>query len=316
MSANVSFIAVNIGASNGRVMDCCWDGNRFGLEEVHRFPNGGVRFGTSLHWDVLKIWSEIQIGLKKFRALQSNVPAGVGVDAWGVDYCLLDDADRLLGNPYHYRDIRTNGMPDELRLVFNAHDLFRATGVQTMEINTSFQLASMVLHQNSQLVSAQTLLMIPDLFQFLLCGQKKAEYTETTTTQLYDLRTRCWSKEIIATLGLPSRIFQDVILPGTILGNLLPRVRSDCGFPSSCLSIAVASHDTSSAVAAIPDLDDQSVFLSSGTWSLMGVAADEPNLSDEFFLGGFTNEGSANGGALHEESDRPVDPPGMRQDMG
>lgn len=298
MSATVSFLAVDLGASSGRVMDGCWDGNRFSLQEVHRFPNGGVRFGPSLHWDILKIWAEVQLGLKKFKAIQNTVPAGIGIDAWGVDYCLLDDADRLLGNPYHYRDARTNGLPDTLQTVLSAHELFCATGVQTMEINTSFQLASMALHRDPQLASAQTLLMIPDLFQFLLSGQKKAEYTEATTTQLYNLRARCWSKEIVATLGLPSRIFQEIILPGTILGNLVPGVRADCGFSSGCLSIAVASHDTSSAVAAIPDLDDHSVFLSSGTWSLMGLAADEPKLSDEFFFGGFTNEGSADGGVL------------------
>ncbi len=298
MSANISFLAVDIGASSGRVMDCCWNGNRFKLQEVHRFPNGGVRFGCSMHWDVLRIWSEIQNGLKKFRTLQNSVPAGIGVDAWGVDYCLLDDRDRLLGNPYHYRDARTRGLPDTLQAVVSAHDLFRATGVQTMEINTSFQLASMALQADPQLLSAQSLLMIPDLFQFLLSGEKRVEYTEATTTQLYDLRARCWSREMIASLNLPPRIFKEVVLPGTVLGNLLPGVQADCGFSSGFPSVAVASHDTASAVAAIPDLDDRSVLLSSGTWSLMGVAADEPNLSDEFFHLGFTNEGSAEGGVL------------------
>ena len=298
MSAKVSFLAVDIGASSGRVMDCCWNGNCFSLQEIHRFPNGGVRFGTSMHWDVLRLWSEIQNGLKKFRNLQSSVPAGIGVDAWGVDYCLLDDRDRLLGNPYHYRDARTKGLPNALQTVLGAQDLFRATGVQTMEINTSFQLASMALQADPQLLSAQTLLMIPDLFQFLLSGEKRVEYTEATTTQLYDLRARCWSREILAKLNLPPHIFKEIVLPGTALGEILPGVQADCGFSSGFPSVAVASHDTASAVAAIPDLDDHSVLLSSGTWSLIGVAADEPNLSDEFFHLGFTNEGSAEGGVL------------------
>jgi sugar (pentulose or hexulose) kinase len=147
-------------------------------------------------------------------------------------------------------------------------------------------------------LEAQSLLMIPDLFAFLLSGVKKAEFTEATTTQLFDLRARCWSHETIARLQLPAHIFQEVVLPGTILGDLLPCVQTDCGFSERFPCIAVSSHDTASAVAAIPGLDDESVFLSSGTWSLLGVVADEPNFSDEFFYGGFTNEGSADGGVL------------------
>jgi rhamnulokinase len=298
MNAGVSFLAADLGASSGRVMDCRWDGNRFSLEEIHRFPNGGVRFGSDLYWNVLRIWSEIQTSLKKFRASHSEIPAGIGIDAWGVDYCLLDKRDRLLGNPYHYRDARTSGLPDAVSPVMNRHDLFQATGVQTMEINTIFQLAGMALRRDHSLDLAQTLLMIPDLFQFLLCGEKKAEYTEATTTELYDLRARCWSLETLAKFKLPTRIFQDVVLPGTPLGRLRPDVQSECGFSSGFPCIAVASHDTASAVAAIPELDASSAFLSSGTWSLLGVAVDEPNLSEEAFSGGFTNEGSAEGTVL------------------
>jgi rhamnulokinase len=298
MSASLSFLAADLGASSGRVMDCRWDGSRFSLDEIHRFPNGGVRFGSSLYWDVLKIWSEIQAGLKKFSASRSYVPAGIGIDAWGVDYCLLDKRDRLLGNPYHYRDVRTHGVPDSLNSVMTRHDLFLATGVQTMEINTVFQLASMALHEDRRLDQAQTLLMIPDVFQFLLCGEKKAEYTEATTTELYDLRSRCWSRQTLEKFDLPPRIFQDVVLPGTVLGRLQSGVQSECGLSSGFPCITVGSHDTASAVAAIPQLDRSTVFLSSGTWSLMGVRADEPNLSEEAFHDGFTNEGSVEGGVL------------------
>ena len=298
MGATLSFLAADLGASSGRVMDCRWDGSRFSLEEIHRFPNGGVRFGSSLHWDALRIWSEIQTALKKFSVARSDVPAGIGVDAWGVDYCLLDKRDRLLGNPYHYRDARTNGVPGLLNSVMTRHDLFLATGVQTMEINTVFQLASMALHEDRLLDHAHTLLMIPDLFQFLLCGEKKAEFTEATTTEIYDLRSRCWSRQTLEKIDLPSRIFQDVVLPGTVLGRLLPAVQSECGVLGGFPCIAVGSHDTASAVAAIPHLDRSTVFLSSGTWSLMGVRAEEPNLSQEAFLGGFTNEGSVEGKVL------------------
>ena len=298
MNAGVSFLAVDLGASSGRVMDCRWNGNDFSLREIHRFPNAAVRFGSDLHWDVLRIWTEIQNGLFKYRSLHSEVPAGIGIDAWGVDYCLLDARDRLLGNPHHYRDSRTKGMPDALDSVIDGHSLFRATGAQTMEINTSFQLASMIAHGDRNLLEAQTLLMIPDLFQFLLSGEKRAEYTEATTTQLYDLRGRCWSQDTLAKLQLPRRIFPPVVMPGTALGALQPGVQAESGFASGFPCIAVASHDTASAVAAIPELDEASAFLSSGTWSLMGIAVDEPNLSDEAFRGGFTNEGSADGGVL------------------
>jgi len=279
-------------------MDCQWDGDHFDLHEIHRFPNAGVRFGSDLYWDVLRVWTEIQNGLLKHKSLQNGIPVGIGVDAWGVDYCLLNDRDCLLGNPFHYRDARTKGMPGMLDTLISGYDLFQATGVQTMEINTSFQLASMVARRDNQLQKARTLLMIPDLFQFLLSGEKRAEYTEATTTQLYNLRGRCWSQEVVATLGLPAHIFPDVVMPGKILGKLRPGIQSDLGLARGFPCIAVASHDTASAVAAIPDLDAASAFLSSGTWSLMGVAVDEPILSDEAFHRGFTNEGAADGRTL------------------
>ena len=298
MSASVSFMAVDLGASSGRVMDCRWDGDRFSLDEAHRFPNAGVRVGTDLYWDVLRIWTEIQNGLRKWNALHDELPAGIGIDAWGVDYCLLDERDRLLGNPHHYRDARTNGVPAAVSSAMSSRDLFRATGVQTMEINTVFQLASLAIHHDRRLIHACSLLMIPDFIQFLLCGEKCAEYTQATTTQLFDLRARCWSQETLQRLELPGCIFQEIVLPGTVLGELLPEIQSECGFAGSVPCIAVASHDTASAVAAIPDLNEYSAFLSSGTWSLMGVAVDEPNLSDAAFHAGFTNEGAADGGVL------------------
>jgi rhamnulokinase len=298
MSAQLSFLAVDLGASSGRVMDCGWDGARFHLHELHRFANAGVRVGPSLYWDVLRIWSEIQSGLQKFRAAHGDAPAGIGIDAWGVDYALLDVHGRMLGNPYCYRDARTKGMPERLSATIGARPLFLATGVQTMEINTAFQLASMAAAQDCQLADAHTLLMIPDLFQFFLCGEKRVEYTEASTTQLYNLRARRWSRETMSALGLPAHIFPEVVMPVTVLGDIRTDVRSDLGFASRFPCIAVASHDTASAVAAIPDLDDSSAFLSSGTWSLMGVVADQPNLSDEAFEGGFTNEGSADGRVL------------------
>lgn len=295
MSANVSFLAIDLGASSGRVMDCRWNGSAFSLDEVHRFPNAGVRIPSGLYWDVLRLWSEILTGLGKSSA---QTPAGIGIDAWGVDFALLDARDRLIGNPYHYRDARTHGIPAALDRTITSRDFFRSTGVQTMEINTAFQLAAMSLASDPQLHHAHTLLMIPDFFQFLLSGKRRAEYTQATTTELYDLHARRWSRETLDKLGVPLRIFPEVVLPGAVLAPLQPSIQSECGFSSAVPCIAVASHDTASAVAAIPDLDESSVFLSSGTWSLMGVTADEPNLSDQAFLGGFTNEGAADGRSM------------------
>ncbi len=295
MSASISFLAVDLGASSGRVMECAWDGRRFSLDEAHRFSNGGVRIGADLYWDALRIWSEIQNGLRRCRARRNELPAGIGVDSWGVDFCLLDERDRLLGNPHHYRDARTNGVPAALQAKMSGLDLFRATGVQTMEINTVFQLAAMAMQQDWRLRQARSLLMIPDFFQFLLCGEKRAEYTDASTTEILDLRARCWSREVLERLELPDGIFQEIVQPGTVLGELQSGVQAECGFAGGVPCIAVASHDTASAVAAIPGLDDASVFLSSGTWSLMGVIVNEPNLSDAAFQGGFTNEGAADG---------------------
>lgn len=298
MSANADFLAVDLGASSGRVMECRWDGARFELSELNRFLNGGVRVGASLHWDVLRIWSEIQTGMQKYRAAHGSSPAGVGVDAWGVDYCLLDERDRLIGNPYHYRDVRTRGVPEALSSVLSAHEFFDATGNQTSEINTAIQLASMAAQADSQLLGAQTLLMIPDFFSFLLCGAKAVEYTEATTTELYNMRAQRWSRETMSALRIPSHIFPEVVMPGTVLGELRASVQGDAGFAAPFPCIAVASHDTASAVAAIPEMDEASVFLSSGTWSLIGVPVAKPNLSEAAFAGGFTNEGAADGTAL------------------
>jgi len=294
LRSEISFLAVDLGASSGRVMDCAWDGNAFFLREVHRFPNNGVRVANGLYWDALGIWSGILDGLRKFRGSSTKLPAAVGVDAWGVDFGLLDERGRLIGNPYHYRDARTDGLP--ARVDLDAR-LFRSTGVQSMAINTSFQLASMVLSADPQLASAHTLLPIPDLFQYFLCGRKSAEYTEATTTQLYDPAARAWSGEVLGALQIPPDLFPTVCMPGTVLGPVLPQVLSDCGFSGAFPAIAVASHDTASAVAAIP-LDDRSAFLSSGTWSLMGVTVSTPQLGEDAFRSGCTNEGSADGGML------------------
>jgi rhamnulokinase len=298
MQVPESFLAVDLGASNGRVIKVDWDGSKFVPQAVHRFPNGGIRTGKHLHWDAAHIWSEIQAGIQKTVSGTGTCPAGVGVDAWGVDYGLLDKCGRLLGNPYHYRDSRTEGIVDYLQPVISEAEIFRITGVQCMAINTMYQLAETVTSGREELSRADLLLLIPDLFQYFLCGQKQAEYTEATTTQLLHATTRTWAYDVLHRLRIPSDIFPPVCEPGIQLGRMRPSVADACGLSQCPPCIAVASHDTASAVAAIPSMDRHSIFLSSGTWSLMGVLSDQPDTSDEAFRLGFTNEGAADGGTL------------------
>ena len=274
-----------------------WDGRKFSLDELHRFPNSGVTIGGSLHWDVSGIWAEIQRGLMLYRERFQDPPAAIGVDAWGVDFALLDATGELLGNPYHYRDSRTDGIPELVFQQIDPRQLFQSTGVQTMQINTIFQLYSMVRSADPKLKAAETLLMIPDLFHYFLCGERVVENTEATTTQMYS-PNKGWAREVLETLEIPTRILPDVVRPGTQLAPVQTGVLRDTGFNRSFPVVAVASHDTASAVAAIPGMNENSVFISSGTWSLMGVELREPITSDQAYSLGFTNEGGADGSIL------------------
>ena len=297
MTQSVHFVAADLGASSGRLMVGTWDGSKFSLDELHRFPNSAVAIGGSLHWDVSGIWSEIQRGLMLYRERFQDPPAAIGVDAWGVDFALLDRSGELLGNPYHYRDSRTDGIPELVFQRIDARQLFRCTGVQTMQINTIFQLYSMVRDADPKLKAAETLLMIPDLFHYFLCGERVVEHTEATTTQMYS-PTKGWAREVLDTLEIPTRIMPDVVVPGTQLAQVRTEVLRDTGFNRGFPVVVVASHDTASAVAAIPDMDENSAFISSGTWSLMGVELREPITSDRAYSLGFTNEGGADGSIL------------------
>jgi rhamnulokinase len=297
MNYTAHFLAADLGASSGRLMVGTWNGRTFSLDELHRFPNSGVHLAGGLHWDVLGMWSEIQRGLMLYRARFQDPPAAIGVDAWGVDFALLDPSGQLLGKPYHYRDSRTDGIPELVFRQIDPRELFRWTGVQTMQINTLFQLYSMVHGSDPQLKAAATLLMIPDLFHFFLCGARVVEHTEATTTQMYS-PTNGWARAALDRLGIPTRILPEVVVPGTQLGPVRAEVLRDTGFSRSFPVVAVASHDTASAVAAIPDMNESSAFISSGTWSLMGVELREPITSDRAFSLGFTNEGGADGSIL------------------
>ncbi len=275
-----------------------WDGRRFSLEELHRFPNKGVSVGDGLYWDVLGIWSHLQEGMTKYHVRFEGYPDGIGVDAWGVDFALLDKSGRLIGNPFHYRDCRTQGMSERLFRIIAEREVFAATGTQTMEINTLFQLYSMVLRKDVQLAWADKLLMIPDLFLYFLTGEKSIEYTEATTTQMYSLTESRWADKVLSRVGISTLLFPKVISPGTVVSPVRGNVLRHCGFEKPIPAIAVASHDTASAVAAIPNMDASSAFISSGTWSLIGVEIAEQNTSEEARKLRFTNEGGADGAVL------------------
>ena len=298
MSHTANFVAADLGAASGRLMVGRWNGHSFLLDELHRFSNAGVSLAGSLYWDALGIWAHLETGLHRYRSRFDDPPLGIGVDAWGVDYALLDRNGHLIGNPHHYRDARTDGMPALLFDSIPERAIFAETGVQTMQINTLFQLFCMQHAGDPQLEFARSLLMMPDLYSYFLCGEKRIEYTEATTTQMYSPARGDWAREMLTTMGIPQAILSPLVQPGTTLAPVHTDILRRAGFAAAFPAIAVASHDTASAVAAIPGMDDHSAFISSGTWSLMGVQVAAPDTSEEAQRLHFTNEGSADGSIL------------------
>jgi rhamnulokinase len=292
------FVAIDLGASSGRVLLGRWDGARFEVGEAHRFANGPVDAMGHLHWDALSIWAEIKSGLTRCVAGETRGGgelAGLGLDTWGVDYALLDRKGQMLGNPFHYRDNRTDGAMDLAFEKVPRSAMYDTTGIQMMQINTVFQLLSMVRDGDPQLDVAKTLLPMPNLFGYWLSGRPVAEYTSATTTQCLDARDRRWALGMLGRLSIPTGIFPPLVAPGTALGPLLDEVAQETGMTGSVPVIAVGSHDTASAVAAIPGLDARSVYISSGTWSAMGVEVAAPIINELSLAGNFTNEGGVGG---------------------
>ncbi len=290
----VNFAAVDLGAESGRVMLGRFDGDALTLEEAHRFSNAPVRVQDSLQWDVLRLWSDIQHGLGACAQKANGALASVGVDTWGVDFGLLGRDDHLLGNPVHYRDGRTNGMMDEAFSRVPRAEIFERTGIQFMPINTLYQLLSLAVRRSPALEAATTLLTIPDLLNFWLSGRKANEFTNATTTQCYDPRLGDWAQGMLDRLGIPTHIFGEVVQPGTVLGSLRPALADELGL--GCVPVvAPATHDTGSAVAAVPMQSREAIYLSSGTWSLMGVETRYPIITDQSLAYNFTNEGGIEG---------------------
>ena len=292
-----NYLALDLGAGSGRAILGRFDGDRLLLEELHRFPNDGVRVHGHLHWDVLRLFSEMKAGLAKAA---SHTPVSLGVDTWGVDFALLDSSGALVGNPYCYRDARTNGVMEQAFAEVSREDIFNVTGLQFMEFNTLFQLYSMKgapSKGGSALDSARTLLMMPDLFHYWFSGRPVCEYTDASTSQCLDPRRRAWATDLLSRLGLPTGILPEIVPPGTQLGELLPDVAGECGVgsigPGKMQIVVPASHDTASAVAAIPGRGDDWAYLSSGTWSLLGCETAEPLVTPAVLDRNFTNEGGA-----------------------
>lgn len=278
-----TFAAIDLGASSGRVVAGEFDGARVELREVHRFPNPPVRLPDGLHWNLLELFSQALDGARRAGDLRS-----VAVDSWGVDYALLDERDRVLGLPYHYRDTRTRGMAAVALARVRWEDLYAVTGTQQMAINTVFQL--LAEEGSGTLTSAHALALIPDLLGLWLSGTRSNEATVASTTGLLDARTGTWSMPLIAALGLPQRPFGDVIEPGTVLGSPLPTHELRCDSV-----VAVASHDTASAFVAAPVEDEHAAVLSCGTWSLLGIECTEPILSAHAREANLTNERGIDG---------------------
>ena len=287
--AGPSFLAIDLGAESGRAILGRID-ERLTLDEVHRFSNGPVRVGNHIQWDVLRLWTEIQNGLRIAAEHESGSLAGIGLDTWGVDFGLLDASDQLIGNPYHYRDARTNGMVEATCQIIPREEIYNQTGIQFMQLNTLFQLFAMCRENNPALQSARTFLTMPDLFNFWLTGRKANEFTISTTTQCYNPREKRWASELLTALDIPQDIFQQIVQPGSVLEQLSPSVAYD----ASCERIpviAVGSHDTASAVAAVPADGKDFIYISSGTWSLIGIESDEPIINANSLRYNLTNEG-------------------------
>jgi len=290
MSHRSSFLAFDLGAESGRAMLGQLDGQRLQLTEVHRFANGPVRQPDGLHWDVLRLWTEIKHGLALVIREHGADLAGVGLDAWGVDFGLLDRDGALVSTPYHYRDGRTDGMLKQAFRRMPRAQIFEHTGIQFMQINTLYQLLSMVISESPALEIAETFLTIPDLFNYWLTGRTCCEFSIATTTQCYDPRRRDWARPLLERLGIPTHIFPEIVPPGTILGELLPSVADEVG-TGILPVIAPACHDTACAVAAVPAEGADFAYVSSGTWSLMGAELARPVIDERSLAYDFTNEG-------------------------
>lgn len=285
-------LAFDFGASSGRAIIGCFDGDKITLEEVHRFSNDPVSVGGTVYWDVLRLFYEIKQGIVK-----AKIAGGfdsIGIDTWGVDFGLIDSEGKLMENPVHYRDARTVGLVDEAFKTMPKEKLYGITGIQFMELNTLFQLISLKKYRPWMLERADKMLFMPDLFGYMLTGKMCSEYSIASTSQLIDLDKRTWSKEILDAFGIKESIFAPIVQPGTVLGDLSKEICEECGVDPVPV-ISVCGHDTQSAITSVPCENGDFAFLSSGTWSLFGTELDKPIVNETSMNINITNEGGFDG---------------------
>jgi rhamnulokinase len=293
MSDPQSYIAVDLGAESGRVVLASLEGEIVNLKEVHRFANGPVRLPDGIHWDVLQLWSEIKTGIAAAIKGGAN-QAGIGLDTWGVDFGLLDRNGSLLGNPFHYRDARTDGMLDEAFKRVPRAEIFAKTGIQFMQLNSLYQLLSISLGNPRVFDLAETFVTVPDLFNYWLSGKIANEFTIATTTQCFNPIQHEWDQELLESFGIPTRLFRPVSEPGTVLGTLNQGVMEESGAGAIAV-VAPACHDTGSALVAVPAQNQDFAWISSGTWSILGAEVRQPALGEKALAYNITNEGGAGG---------------------
>jgi rhamnulokinase len=285
--------AVDLGAQSGRVAIGRLDGERLDVKEVHRFPNVPVRTRGTLNWDILRIYQEVLDGLRA-AAREAGPIDAVAVDSWAIDFGLIDRKGRLLQNPTHYRDGRRARAVETVLECVPARELYERTGIQLIPINTVFELAAMAVDGDPALTAAETLLLVPDLMHYWLCGVQTSELTNATTTQCFDPRRGTWADDLLDRLDVPTGLLPDVVEPGSVLSRVDRDVADDTRIGNAAV-VAVATHDTGSAVAAVPFRARGAAFVSAGTWSLIGVEVDEPVISDATFAANLTNEGGVDG---------------------
>lgn len=282
------YLAVDIGASSGRHILSHLENGKIILEEIYRFSNGMVEVDGEKVWDSQKLFEDILTGMKKCYEL-GKIPVSMGIDTWAVDFALLDKEDNLIGKTVGYRDGRTKGMDQEVYKVISQEELYERTGIQKQIFNTIYQLMAVKMKKPQELADAKTMLLIPDYFNFLLTGRKVTEYTNASTTQLLHPKTKEWDFELIDMLGFPRDIFTEIKLPGTIVGELTEEIQKKVGF--CCKVVLPATHDTGSAVVAVPSNEEDVLYISSGTWSLMGTELKEAICTKESMEKNLTNEG-------------------------
>jgi rhamnulokinase len=289
--ADSKFLAFDIGAESGRAIVGILKNNKISLEEIHRFPNKQIKILGHLHWDILYLFEELKKGL--YNAVESghgNIQS-IGIDTWGVDFGLIGKENEILGFPLTYRDSNTNGIMDQVFKKISRKEIYSLTGIQFLQFNSLFQLFSLLKNKKKLLSVCDKLLFIPDLLYFLFTGKKFSEYSIASTSQMLNAKTRNWDKKIFKKLGLPLNIMPEIISSGTILGKLLSEISKEVGLNNDVDVIAVGCHDTASAVAAVPFYGKTSAFLSSGTWSIIGIETNQPIINRDSLTNNFSNEG-------------------------